>query len=187
MMIIKELLTMNSQWNWKFFGSFSENSGVFSGDVSDILLGVAPVDLVHGSVEIYVLRLNLGLSLEEQDFTLGSLFQGICNSFSIFLGTDDSWGKSLFGWEFEELVFPDVLGVVVIGKELSLILDIGSDEGRVGVDLPDLILGWEIVLFGVGICIMIVLDGGGEEEVGSLCYRRINVRFYHTQQQVSST
>ena len=100
MMIIKELFTMNSQWNWKFLGSFSEDSGVFSGDISDILLCVGPVDLVHGSVEIYVFGLNLGLPLEEQDFTLGSLFQGIGNGFSIFLGTDDSGGKSLFGREF---------------------------------------------------------------------------------------
>ena len=124
---------------------------------------MAPINLVHGSVEIYVFGLHFGLSLEEKDFTLGSFFKSVCNGFSVFLGTDDSGGESLFSRELEELVFPDVLGVVVVSKELSLVLDIRSNEGGVGVDLPDFILCREVVLFGVGICIVIILNRRGKE------------------------
>lgn len=124
---------------------------------------MAPINLVHGSVEIYVFGLHFGLSLEEKDFTLGSFFKSVCDGFSISLGTDNSGSESLFGREFEKLVFPDVLGMVVVGKELGLVLDIGSNEGRVGVDLPDFILCREVVLFWVGICIVIILNRRGKE------------------------
>jgi hypothetical protein len=79
------------------------------------------------------------------------------------LGTDDSGGKSLFDREFEELVLPYILGMIVVGKEFGLILNIGSDESGVRVDLPDFVLGREVVLFWIGISEVIVFDRGGKE------------------------
>jgi hypothetical protein len=81
------------------------------------------------------------------------------------LGTDDSGGKSLFGREFEELIFPDILGMIIVGEEFGLILDIGSDKSGVGVDLPDFVLGREVVLFWIGISEVIIFNRGGKEEV----------------------
>lgn len=159
---------MNSQWHLELFRSFSQNSSVFAGDVSNVFCGMAPVDLVHWSVEVHFLGFNLGLSLNEKHLALSSVFKGVGNSFSVSLGTNDFGGESLFGWEFQELIFPDVLRMVVVSEELSLVLDITSDEGGIGVDLPDLNLSRKIVLFWIGISVMVVLDGGGEEEVRSL-------------------
>ncbi len=79
------------------------------------------------------------------------------------MGTDDSGGKSLFDREFEELVLPYILGMIVVGKEFGLILNIGSDESGVRVDLPDFVLGREVVLFWIGISEVIVFDRGGKE------------------------
>lgn len=66
------------------------------------------------------------------------------------------------------MVFPDVLGVVVVGEELSLVLDVASDEGGVGVDLLDLVLGGNVVLLWVGKSEVVVFDGGSEEQISSL-------------------
>lgn len=159
---------MNSQWNQELFRSFSQNSSVLAGNVSNVFWGMTPVDLIHWSVEVYFFWLNLGLSLNKKHFTLSSVFKGVGHSFSISLSTDDFGGESLLGWEFQELVFPDVFRVVVVSEELSLVLNIASDEGGVGVDLSDLSLSRKIVLLWVGISVMIVLDRGGEEEVRSL-------------------
>ena len=66
------------------------------------------------------------------------------------------------------MVFPDVLGVVVVGEKLSLVLDVASDEGGVGVDLLDLVLGGNVVLLWVGKTKLVVFDGGSEEQISPL-------------------
>lgn len=58
--------------------------------------------------------------------------------------------------------------MVVVGEELSLVLDVASDEGGVGVDLLDLVLGGNVVLLWVGKSEVVVFDGGSEEQISSL-------------------
>lgn len=136
--------------------------------MSDIALSVAPIDLIQGSIEIDVFRCDFRLSLNEEDLSLDLILEGVGDSFGVLLGTDDLGGESFSGWEFQQLVFPDVLGVVVVGEELSLVLDVASDEGGVGVDLLDLVLGGNVVLLWVGKSEVVVFDGGSEEQISSL-------------------
>ena len=126
---------------------------------------MAPVDLVQRSVEFYVFWVNLSLSLQEEYFSLCFFFQGIGNGFSVLVSTDDFGSESFFSREFEQLIFPDIFGMVEISKELSLVLNIASDEGRVGVDLSDLILCGNVVLFRVSISMVVVLNWGGKEKM----------------------
>ena len=146
---------------------------------------MAPVNLFQRSVVIYVFGLDLSLSLHEKDLALNFVFQGIGDGFGVFLSADDFGGESLFGGEFEELIFPDVFGVVVVGEEFGFVLDVASDKGGIGVDLLDLILGSKVVMFRVGVCVMVVLERGGEEEMGLLSNKHKSIQFCHSQQQVS--
>lgn len=57
---------------------------------------------------------------------------------------------------------------MIIREEFSFILNIGSDDGGVGMNFSDMFLGSEIILFWVSESIMIVLGWGGKEEVGFL-------------------
>lgn len=146
-------------------GTLSQVAGVFMGQVSDVLFGVAPVDLVKSSVEIYVLTSNFLLSLNKKKFSLSSFLQCVSNDLSILLSASNFRSESLFSGEFEQLVFPNVFGVMIISKEFSFILNIRSDDGGVRVDFFNMFLSGKIILFWVGKSVMIILNGGGEEEV----------------------
>ena len=125
------------------------------------------------------------MSLDEKDLALDSVLESIGDGFSVFMSADDFGGESFFGGEFEELIFKDVFGVVIVGEEFGFILDVASDKGSIRVDLLDLVLGVDVILLRVSVCVVVVLDRGGEEEVGFLKNKDKNIRFCHTQQQVS--
>lgn len=109
--------------------------------------------------------MDLSLSLDEKDLTLDFFLESIGDGFSVFIGADDFGGESFFGGEFKELIFEDVFGVVVVGKEFGFVLDVASDKGGIGVDLSDLVLGVDIILLRVSVCVVIILNRCGEEEV----------------------
>jgi hypothetical protein len=125
------------------------------------------------------------LSLDEKDLTLDFFLESIGDGFSVFISADDFGSESFFSGEFEELIFEDVFGVVVVGEEFSFVLDVASDKGGIGVDLSDLILGVDVILLRVGVCVMVILYRSGEEEVRFLKNKLNHIRFWHNQQQVS--
>lgn len=105
------------------------------------------------------------MSLDEKHLTLHFVLESIGDGFSVFMSADDFGSEPFFGGEFEELIFEDVFGVVVVGEEFGFVLDVASDKGGIGVDLSDLILGVDVILLRVSVCVMVILDRGGEEEV----------------------
>ncbi len=125
------------------------------------------------------------MSLDEKDLTLDFFLESIGDGFSVFISADDFGSESFFSGEFEELIFEDVFGVVVVGEEFSFVLDVASDKGGIGVDLSDLILGVDVILLRVGVCVMVILYRSGEEEVRFLKNKLNHIRFWHNQQQVS--
>jgi hypothetical protein len=105
------------------------------------------------------------LSLDEKHLTLDSVLDSIGDGFSVFMSADDFRGESFFSGEFKELIFEDVFGVIVVGEEFGFVLNVASDKGGIGVDLSDLILCIDVILLRVSVCVMIILNRSGEEEV----------------------
>lgn len=133
------------------------------GEVSDVLFSVAPIDLVKSSVEINVFSFNLSLSLNKKKLSLSSFFQCISNNFSILLSASNFSSKSFFSREFEQLIFPDIFGMMIISKELSLILNIRSNECGVRIDFFNMFLSSNIILFWISKSIMIILNWSSKE------------------------
>lgn len=150
------------------FSSFSNASSVFISKVSNVFFSILPIDVIKSSVVVDFFSTDFILSLNENDLSLGSFFQCVGDDFSILLWVDDFWCESLFSGEFEELIFQDVLGVMIISEEFGFILDIRSDESSIGVNFSNMFLSLKIVLLRIGKSIMIILSRCGKEKMWSL-------------------
>jgi hypothetical protein len=108
---------------------------------------------------------DLMLASNAKYFALSAVLHVFCNNLRVFSGVDNTRGKTLVLGELEKLVFNDVLGAFVVGKQLSLVLNIRSDNGGIRSGLSDLILTLHIVVFRVGKLKVVVLDGSGKEQM----------------------
>ncbi len=129
---------------------------------------MSPVNCIQGSVEVNIIGSHFRLPLDEDDFTLGPFFQSVGNNFSVSLGIDSLGWESLSGREFHELIFQDVLGMVEVGEEFWLILDVASDDGRIGIKFLDFLLSFDIIFLWIGKSIVIILERGSKEQVRPL-------------------